>query len=236
MMRPRQVVTWWLGALLSLSGPVSAQPWDPARTVAQPGWVWAGLQRLDLPQVRLSVQSFQAPVPPPEAARRLAAGAGRRLTRLQWVGDMLLLSGGRGTEHWLAQLQPQAAGTVGLVSRLEPAVSTAVRFDPAVLAPPGSRRVLQVQGRAAADPASLSSFDCPGTLVQVVVAVRRALLAAGWSVAEAPAGAAGHDAASAAVPLPTDWRHPGDGRLSVHLHARRQSVALTFWHHPQEPS
>lgn len=232
-----------LAGLSCLADPARAQPWDPARAVAQPEWVWADAQQLDSSQARISVQTFHAPAPLPEVARRLAAASGQRLTRLQWAGPLLVLSGGRGTEHWLAQLQPRAGGTAGLVSRLAPAAPAGADFDPAALAPPGARRVLQVRGRNAAAPVSLSSFDCPGTPAQVAAAVRRALHAAGWSevrfagTARLPIATdvARPDPADAAS-LPADWRHSRDGRLSVHVHARARSVALMFWHHPQEPS
>lgn len=239
MKRRTCIVSGWLGlatVLAGLAGPVVAQSWDPARAVSQPGWVWADPQQLDGPQARLSVQSFRAPVPPLTAARRLISVSGQRLTRLQWVGPMLLLSGGRGEEHWLAQLQPGADGTAGLLSRLMPAVPAGTGFDPAALVPPGARRVLQARD-GADDPASLSSFDCPGTPAQVAAAVRRALHAAGWSVAHGATAASGApETGLARDVLPPDWRHPDGGQLSVHLYARRRSVALTFWHHPQEPS
>lgn len=238
--RHRAFLRWLgLGVLAVAVGRAAAQPWDPARALARPGWAWTEAQELDPSQARVSVQSFRASMAPLEAARELAAAAGQRLTRLQWTGRMLVLSGVRGEEHWLAQLQPEADGTVGLVSRLVPAPPPRTRFDPAALAPQGCRQALWVGSRVAADSASLGSFDCPGTPMRVAAAARGALRSAGWSEDESPAGsaAAEHPGATPDTPpLSAGWRHPRDGRLSVHLHARPRSVALTFWHHPQEPS
>lgn len=221
-----------LGLAVAPGGTVVAQAWHPADTGRQAGWVWARLQQFDVPGARVSLQYFQAPVAPVQAARQLAAASGMRLTRLQFAGTVLWLSGGQGAEHWLAQLQPGAGGAIGLVSRLMPASAPVVGFDPAGLAPVDARRVFQVADRPPGDPASLSSFDCPGTLSQVAQTVGQALRAARWSAAEPASGAV---AANASL-LPAEWRHPDIGRLSVHLHARPGSVALTFRHHPKEPA
>ncbi|MGB6241134.1 MAG: hypothetical protein WBF69_01500 [Castellaniella sp.] len=235
MRRLRAVLGWGLAlAAAVLPGIAAAQTWDPAEAIRQAGWVWAAPEQFDLQGAQVSLQRFQAPGDPAHAARRLAAVSEGRLTRLQLDGTALFLSGGRGAEHWLAQVQPGAEGTIGLVSRLVPVAAASAAFDPVSLAPAGARRMLQMSSRPPADLALLSSFDCPGTVTRVAAAVGQALQAARWSVADLVQNA--DYAAGADVSLPAQWRHPDGSRLSVHLHPRRQSVGLTFLYRPKESS
>lgn len=234
----RSILCLWCAGLGAVTPAASAPAWDPAAAVRQPGWVWTGPQQYELPGARVSLQRFRTRVPPSEAARQLSAAAGGRLARLQFKDAVLLLSGSEGDAHWLAELRAADDGSVGLVSRLAPAVAQAASFDLGRLAPAGARRVLQVRERGPGDPASLSSYACPGTVFQVDAAVRRALREAGW----VPAGGRGDPRARRAPvsgqppEIFSEWLHARQGRLSLHLHARAGAVALTFWHRPKESS
>lgn len=235
MKRPGTLSAWWVGlVLIAISGCALGQTWHPADTLRQTGWKWDSPEQFDLPGSQVSLQRFRTQLAPVQAARQLAQASGMRLTRLQWAGAVLFLSGGQGAEHWLAQVQPSTGGAIGLVSRLVPVAVPAAAFDPRALAPPGARRVFQLSGRSRTDDVSLSSFDCSGTLSQVAADVGRALRAARWSAAQPEFGVLPSEAAD--LRLPVEWRHPDLGRLFVHLHPRPRSVALTFRHDPKESS
>lgn len=226
-------------ALALLSGAASAAlgspAWNPAHAVGGRDWTWTTVQSFDLPGAQVSLQRFQAALPPTDAARRLAAASGWRLSRLQWAGTTLLLSGGESGRHWLAQLQPAPPGTNGLVSSLMPQVPSDREFDPSHFVPPGARQVVQVSSRSQTQPAMLASFDCPGTPAQVATVVRAALTAGKWLPADAPspAGVSAPEPAATSG-FPVQWRHPLHGYLSVHLVPRPASVAVTFWHRAPE--
>lgn len=243
---PRPMVSCRSGALAlallaGVASVASGSPtWNPANAVRGGDWAWADAQSFDLPGARVSLQRFQAALPPADAARRLTAAGGQRLSRLQWNGTMLLLSGGESGRHWLAQLRPALRGTDGLVSSLMPLALSDREFDPSRFVPPGARQVVQVSSRSQTPPAMLASFDCPGTPAQVATVVRTALTAGKWLPADAPspagvrlAGASGPEPAVASG-LPVRWRHPRHGELSVHVAQRPASVAVTFWHRALE--
>lgn len=199
--------------------------WDPASQDGLSDWRWADVQRFHLPQARLVMREFKAPLPPAEAARRLSTAAGTRLSRLQFMGTELQLSGMDRQDHWLVQLRADRQGSAGLASVLSPLAARPMHFDPHRLAPAGARRVLQLSG-ASGRSASFSSFDCPGALAQIRASLRRTLLLEGWLPRET--------AIAETESLPSEWRHADGGDLTVHLHARAASTALTFWHRPKE--
>lgn len=227
------VLMLWAGR-----APGAQDGWDPARALAGADWSWAAAQVFDLPGARLHMQRFRARLAPPDAARQLNRAGARRFSRLQLSGAGLLLSGGWQGQHWLAQLRPERDGTAGLVSSLSPQRPHAQGFDAGRYVPPGARRVLQVSGRSPDAPGALASYDCPGTLADVAARVYGALRAAHWQAAESPApgisetGGAGPEQSIQGAPLLREWRSPDGDQLTVHLYARAQAVALTFWYRP----
>lgn len=232
-----------MAVLLLCAGPACAAPapWDPARAAALAEWSWAAPLAFDLPGARLQVRRFRAPMAPVDAARRLTRAAASRFDRLQFSGPVLSLSGVHEGRHWLAQLRPAddgGAGTVGLLSSLGPEERREAGFDPAQIAPPGARAVLRASSRMAGGTGLLASYLCPGPYPRVAAAVRRALQARHWRpvVAAAGSGEVAGSARAQAAPLAGEWARPDGGRLTVHLHPRADTVALTFWHRPKEAS
>lgn len=176
-----------LALLASRSAGASLPAWDPAQALADQGWHWTREAMPRLPGADVTLYRFQARQPPLEVARRLLASGPARFARLQWAGGVLLLSGGQGPSHWLAQLRGDPQGTRGLLSSLTPAAppSGMPAFDAARLVPPGARRVLQTRGDGHAAGVALSAFDCGGTLAQVGQALRQALQKDRWQPEQA---------------------------------------------------
>jgi hypothetical protein len=214
---------------LPAAGAVAApEPWSPGPALQGADWSWSAPQDFDLPGARLRLLRFAARFSPDEAARRLALHAPRHFDRLQLSGPVLQLSGMQQGRHWLAQLGPGHGGTQGMVSSLSPQTSTVgSSFLAASFVPSGSRRVLRVSGRAAR-PDVLESYDCSAPLSRVAEHVDGALRRARWQ----PVSGAAH-AISPGVLL--EWSHSDGARLTVHIHPRAGSVALTFWHRPEAP-
>ncbi|MFA7474900.1 MAG: hypothetical protein WCY95_03750 [Castellaniella sp.] len=230
-----------LAAILLLSaGSACALPgsWDPARSEALAGWVWAAPLAFDLPGARLRMRRFRAPMAPVDAARRLTRAGESRFERLQFSGAVLFLSGVHEGRHWMAQLRPADEGdpgTIGVLSSLGPDERPTVGFDPEALVPAGARRVLRASSRLADGAGELASYLCPGSYPRVAAAVRRALWAQRWRPLAAPGKTSG-SAQDVAVRLAGEWARSDGARLTVHLHPRGDTVALTFWHRLKDSS
>ncbi|WP_146030591.1 hypothetical protein [Castellaniella caeni] len=254
---PVAAILLGLALLASRSAGASLPAWDPVQALADQGWRWTREAMPRLPGADVTLYRFQARQPPLEVARRLLASGPARFARLQWAGGVLLLSGGQGPSHWLAQLQGDPQGTRGLLSSLTPAAppSGMPTFDAARLVPPGARQVLRTRDDGQAAGAVLSAFDCDGTLAQVEQALRRALQKDHWQPEQAavrplldglvPDGLAPGGPESGGLvsdgPPPAGlapgisrWRHAQLGGLALHIRPRTSSVAVTFWHYPRE--
>lgn len=227
---------------LSVGPSVAASPpWDPARTAGLTAWTWAAPQGVDLPGAHLRMRSFRAPMAPADAARRLARAGASRFDRVQFSGAMLSLSGVYEGQHWLAQLRPADDGgtdTIGLLSSLGPVDRREAGFNPAELAPVDARLVLRASSRLAGGTGLMASYLCPGSYPRVAAAVRRALWDRHWRPVAIPGArtAAPEVVKGRADPAAGEWVRPDGARLTVHLYARTDAVALTFWHRPKESS
>lgn len=234
-----------LAVFLTCASPAcgASAAWNPAGAGILAEWTWTGPQVFDLPGAQVRMHRFQAPVTPADAARSLTRAGNDRFSRLQFSGSVLTLSGVHEGRHWLAQLRPVGrggAGTVGLLSSLEPAARQEAGFDPAQFAPPGARPILRASSRLAEGAGLLASYLCPGSYPRVAAAVRAALQARHWQPAAAVAGGFAHggqeDPSRVVFTAAGEWAQPGGARLSVHLHPRADTVVLTFWHRFKEPA
>lgn len=226
-----------MAALMLGTGPSVAvsTPWDPDRTAALSAWDWDVPQVFDLAGARVRIWAFRAPLPPADAARRLQQAGASRFDRLQFSGPELSLAGMHAGHHWLAQLRPapgRVGHTAGLLSSLGPEALHPAGFDPGTLVPPGARALLRASSRMATGTNLIASYLCPGSYRRVALALRRALWAQRWRPL-----AAANDATPALDAVATaagEWMQPGGGRLTVHLQARADAVALTLWHRSKE--
>jgi hypothetical protein len=221
-----------LGAGPSVAVPV---PWDPLRSEPLSTWAWALPQVVDLPGARLQIWTFQAPLPPVDAARWLRQAGASRFDRLQLSGHVLSLAGLHEGRHWLAHLRPSEdgkGGTAGLLSSLGPQQARPAGFDPAALLPPGARPVLNASSRLGSGASRIASYLCPGSYLRVAAAVRQALWARHWRPWSEPLA---HDADVRAVPMVAgEWVRADGARLTVHLQTRADAVAVTLWHRSKE--
>lgn len=226
-----------LAALLyfSIFSAQAATPlWEAAGSLS--GWEWSEPHLLDMPGATLNYQRFRAAEKPLDAARLLsrsgASGQGAPgFERLQFAGNVMLLSAWDGARHWLVQLQADGQGTSGLLSSLV-AADTSSAFDPLPLLPAGSRQVLHVNSRMPGTAGLLASYDCPGSLDSLWNSLDPGLRAGGWRPAEAsPALARGHFVVHGQGSQ--NWTHQQTGQeLMVHMFRRKRSVGVTFWLRP----